>query len=342
MKTRVLNFLVCPLCQSDLQLEILQQENDEVLEGNLLCPHCAHNYPIRRSIPRFLLDTTPKENLKTTDAFGWEWQRFRQIHSMENYTEQFLDWVFPLTREMFKNKVVLDAGCGMGRFSQVASSFGAQDVLAVDLSDSVEAARLNLINCPNVHVIQADINHLPLRRNTGQPQIDLIYSIGVLHHMPDPEMGFHSLVRHLRPKGIISVWVYGRENNDWVINIINPLRERITARMSPRLLYLLTFLLTLVLHPLLKLVYYPANHWHPMAWLKKLLPYNAYMGWLSKFGFRHTHAVIFDHLTPATAFYIRREEFSAWFERARLVNVQITPRNNNSWRGLGVAPETSL
>jgi SAM-dependent methyltransferase len=62
----------------------------------------------------------------------------------------------------------------------------------MDLSDAVETAYANLGKMPNVHVVQGDIYHPPFARPEGGGPFDFIYSIGVLHHLPDPEAGFHS------------------------------------------------------------------------------------------------------------------------------------------------------
>jgi hypothetical protein len=66
-----------------------------------------------------------------------------------------------------------------------------------------------------------------------------------------------------------------------------------------------------------------------------LLPYRAYLTWLADYGLRHNHHVVFDHLVAPTAYYIPRDEFSAWFDRAGLADVTLSWRNQNSWRGFG-------
>ena len=338
MKLSLLEYLVCPTCQSELDCRAIRQDGEEVVEGQLACRRCGRIFPILRTIPRMLPDAVIDQSTKTTDAFGWEWQRFSTLHGLDQYRLQFLDWIDPLEPDFFRDKVVLDAGCGMGRFALVASTFGARDVIAVDLSDSVEAARDNARSFPNVHAVQADIYNLPLRSN-GHSNVDFVYCIGVLHHLPDPEAGFHALVRHLKPDGAIFAWVYGRENNEWLIRFVNPVREGVSSRMPRRLLYGLSFLLALGVQPVLKLLYRPAHRAPALAPVRDRLPYSSYLGWLSNFGFRHTHHVVFDHLVAPTAFYIRREEFAAWFDRAGLRDVTITWRNQNSWRGLGYCPD---
>jgi 2-polyprenyl-3-methyl-5-hydroxy-6-metoxy-1,4-benzoquinol methylase/uncharacterized protein YbaR (Trm112 family) len=336
MKWSLIEYLVCPACQVGLNCQTTTEDGDEIEEGMLCCPRCEKRYPILRSIPRFVTAERPLsgKNVETADAFGWEWQKFSKLHHLAIYELQFLDWIYPIEPEFFKGKVVLDAGCGMGRFSLVSSKFGAKMVLAIDASDAVEAARDNTRDFSNVHVIQADIHHLPLRRDQDA-QVDFVFSIGVLHHMDDPQAGFNALAQHLRCEGTVFVWVYGRENNDWLVNVVNPVRTMLTSRLPRRTLHVLSWLVTAGLHPILKLVYRPANAANAPRWLRKTLPYNDYLAWLAQFGFRHNHHVVFDHLVAPVAFYLRREEFEAWFRGAGMEVINISWRNQNSWRGHG-------
>ncbi len=129
------------------------------------------------------------------------------------FEAQFLDWVHPLRPEFFRGKRVLDAGCGIGRHAYYAASYGASEVVALDLSGAVETARRNLESFDNVDVVQGDLLRPPFRTAAQGGGFDLVYSIGVLHHLPDPHAGFRKLVEYVRPGGTIAVWVYGHENN---------------------------------------------------------------------------------------------------------------------------------
>jgi SAM-dependent methyltransferase len=173
----------------------------ETLDDSYACRQCAARFPIVRGIPRFVAEEA------YSGSFGFQWNRFArtQLDSANQSTR---------SRDMFCEKTgwdverlrgarVLDAGCGMGRFSEVCADAGAE-VHAIDLSSAVEAAAANLAHRSNVKIYQADIFRLPF----ADQSFDFIYSIGVLHHTPDTRAAFSRLVELLKPGGSIAIWVY--------------------------------------------------------------------------------------------------------------------------------------
>jgi SAM-dependent methyltransferase len=331
MKLDLLNYLVCPECKTSLRCAATYSEQDEIIEGVLQCLGCGREYAIRRGVPYMVRQELQSDKRQTADAFGWEWQEFRELHSSEEvYREQFLDWVYPIQPEFSRGKVVLDAGCGMGRFTQVTANFGAAAVIGVDLSEAVDVAFERTRNLPNAHIVKGDIYNLPFNR-----PFDFIFSIGVIHHLPDPEGGFHTLTKHLNERGSIFAWVYGYENNGWIRKVADPIRINFSSRLPRRALYAISMLITIILQPVLKGVYLPAARTDKLKWLRKVLPYQSYLSWLAQFGFRHNHHVVFDHMVAPTAFYIKRRDFAKWFTRAGFREVAISCRNGNSWRGFG-------
>lgn len=194
MTPRLLEILCCPNCQASLRL---------AGEERLLCSSCQRAYPIVRGIPRFV----PSDNYASN--FGFQWNQFRktQLDSASGV---------PISRGRFARetrwsaaqlagKLVLDAGCGAGRFAEIALSLGAE-VVAIDYSDAVDAAGANLGDNPRLHVVQADIYHLPFRPST----FDFVYSLGVLQHTPDAWAAIRALAEQLKPGGEIAVDFYLR------------------------------------------------------------------------------------------------------------------------------------
>ncbi|MSV34287.1 MAG: methyltransferase domain-containing protein [Bryobacterales bacterium] len=329
MKQRLLDLIICPLCAGSLNLQATAMDGKEIMEGRLTCQSCGKPYLIVRGVPRLLPDTFSAEQQATAEAFGYEWTHFNHID--DTYEKEFLDWVHPIQKDYFRDKLIMDGGCGKGRHTMLSAAFGAADVVGIDISDAVEAAFANTRHLPNAHVVQADIYHVPLR-----PVFDYAYSIGVLHHLPDPRGGFLSLIRRLKSGGRMSAWVYGAEGNWWITHLVSPVREVVTSRLPPAVTKAISFAIAVPMQLALRLIYKPVNERLPG--LKRLLFYNDYLYSISGFSFRENYSTVFDHLVAPTAFYIHRDEFSAWMTEASLSDVNITWRNRNSWRGTGVTP----
>ncbi len=212
--------LACPRCGADLQ------DPDRWPTGGARCLGCGSDFPIVRGIPRFV----------DTDAyvasFSFEWNRHRKTQ-LDDATSRESEETFRektgLSPEDVAGRLVLDVGCGMGRFADVVSRWGGQ-VVAIDLSLAVEAAHANLGGRDNVRILQANLFHLPFRLGT----FDIVYSLGVLHHTPDCEKAFRQLVPFVRPGGRLCVWVYGTMG-PW--ERFARLYRRVTVRLPRRLLH---------------------------------------------------------------------------------------------------------
>jgi SAM-dependent methyltransferase len=332
LKPTILSLLACPTCHSSFEVRSDEIDGAGITEGTLLCQGCGCTFPITRGIPRFLGKQLTQDQKATADAFGYEWTHYSKLTDADS--REFLDWIYPLTQSDFDDRVVLDAGCGKGRHIYLAAKFKARTVVGIDLSDAVEAAYQNTRDLPNVHVIQADINHLPFAR-----PFDLAYSIGVLHHLPVPKEGFLSLVKHVRPGGRVSAWVYGKEGNLWIEKLVDPVRKNITSRLPRVITRCLSFFPALTLYAGLKLLYRPAKH---IGWLKRLLPYSDYLCSISSYSFTENFWNVFDQLVAPTAYYHSQEEVIDWFQTAKATQVSISRHNSNSWRGTGLISPESL
>jgi SAM-dependent methyltransferase len=330
MKRKLLDYLSCPACTGSILLtSIAVSEDSEIMEGQLECEACARSFPILRGVPRFALpEKVEADKAATAENFGWQWQHF--VQSDELYADQFLGWIAPVGPEFFEGKLVLEGGCGKGRHTQLAASWGARAVIGVDLSDAVETAFAATRGLENAHIVQADIYHLPLAR-----VFDYAFSIGVLHHLPDPRAGFRSLASKVKAGGNISAWVYGAENNEWITRFIDPLREKFSSQIDRRALLQLSKFPTALVYLATKLVYGPLNRSAGGAGIARHLFYNDYLSAISRFGWREQHTIVFDHLVAPTSHYIRREEFEEWWRDVEAADVKIGWHNKNSWRGFG-------
>ncbi len=237
----------------------------------------------------------------------------------------FLQFIHPTQASDFAGKIVLDGGCGSGRFTRLAQSFGAKTVVGVDFSEAADAAYRSLRHLPNVHIVQGDLLNLPFK-----PVFDHIFSVAVLHHTVAPKQAFQHLADLLKPEGMMNVWVYGRENNGWITRFVDPIRHNITSRIYPPLLLFFCYTVAIPFYFLTKFIYRPLNRWGGGFLARRILFYNSYLYFFSDFSFREHVMVIFDHLVPHVASYVSREELVDWFD-GKFIDVKISARTSNSW-----------
>ena len=220
LPSEVLAILRCPVCKSELSRQ----------GGALLCTACGRSFPSVRGVVRFV------DTQAYAGSFGYQWHKHArtQLDGEESRSSEVMfHHKTGFTADELCGKLVLDVGCGMGRFADVASRWGAR-VVGVDLSNATEAASDNLGDRDSVTILQADVFALPFRPQS----FDYIYSIGVLHHTPDCEAAFKQLPRLLKPGGGIAIWLYSGYNK-WYR--FSDLYRRMTHRLPATWLHALCY-----------------------------------------------------------------------------------------------------
>lgn len=224
MQTKLLDVLACPQCGSALTCTATEMDGaGEVLEGRLNCANSAHQFPIEEAIPRFV----PRENYAA--SFGYQWNLFKleqldsangtKLSAARFYSET--GW----TKDWLHSKWILDAGCGAGRFLDVVSESEAE-VVGLDISSAIDAARVNLAGRNNVHLVQASVYEPPFRQGV----FDGCYCIGVVQHTPDPQQTMRTLPRVLHPGGRIAITAY--ERKPWTMLYPKYLLRSVTKRVG--------------------------------------------------------------------------------------------------------------
>lgn len=327
MKVKLLQYLSCPDCKHSLKLSGYNSNEQEIIKGELICSLCTKKYSILNGVPVFInhfLNNNHKIKL-TAQNFAYSWQRFPQTNK-DFYYKQFFDWIKPINEDFLKDKIVLDAGCGKGRHLMIISQY-VKEAIGVDISDSVFIAHNNTKHLPNVHIIQADLNYLPLKDET----FDYVYSIGVVHHTESPETTIHNLHKKTKKSGSISLWIYGKENNEWIVHLIDPIRKFLTNYMSPEIIHIISFLLTLFLFPILKIIYLPTVKFKILKPLGKVLFYHTYLSYISEFDFTEINSIICDHLVAPVSHYLSKKEVEDMVS-INSSKSNLEWHNKNSWR----------
>ena len=215
--------LRCPACGGELAGDQLANDGTPPRDGRLTCERCAQSFPVVRGIPRFVPAPTGY-----AESFGIQWTRYDVQRPDEDRAIFLAKTGFD--PEALAGRLVLDAGCGSGRYAAVAARLGAR-VFAVDVTQAVERARDVCATLPAVQVVQADLLRLPFAPET----FDAIYSIGVLHHTADTRQAFDALVRVLRPGGRLAVWIYRRTTR--LQEAVNSGLRAMTTRLPDRALH---------------------------------------------------------------------------------------------------------
>jgi uncharacterized protein YbaR (Trm112 family) len=314
MKRDLVEMLCCPECGQAIALEADEEIDEEVESGRLSCQACSSSYPVVRFIPRFVPDDNYARN------FAYQWISFRRTQ-LDSHTGQ------PISRDRFlresgwrpqdlERKLVLDVGCGAGRFTEVALSFGAR-VVAVDYSGAVDGCWANFGPHPNLDVIQADMVALPLR----PALFDYVYCFGVLQHTPDVRRSFLSLPPMLRAGGRLAVDLYPKTGLEplWPKYWLRPLTKRMDEVRLLKVVRALTPSL-LGVSDLIGRVPVVGRR------LRYLVPVVNYRGLqpltdeqLVEFGVLDT----FDMLAPAHDHPQTTETLARWFGETSLVDVEV-------------------
>lgn len=263
---------------------------------------------------------------RTADAFANSWNN---LPPGSVYTrDQFEDWMEPLAETDFQDRDVLELGCGNGSLLVHSAAWHPRKLVGVDLGSSVDTARVNLqrTGAQNAEVRRADLTTF------ASDGFDVAYCIGVLHHLQEPETGFKSVLRNVRPGGRFHCWVYAREGNGVVIALVDPIR-----RLASRLPWWLTKYA--IATPLAVPFYLYSKLLRAMVGGKpdrlRSAPLRDYCLWIAPREFAFFRHVAFDQLVTPQTTYISKRQIEQWLANApeiELGSSYITLRNGNSWK----------
>jgi ubiquinone/menaquinone biosynthesis C-methylase UbiE len=158
-------------------------------------------------IPSFVIDEGKSVEKSTIRSFGEEWKKFSSFNAEEISLigSEYFDIV---SDQINKSSVVLDVGCGTGRWSKYIAD-KVNFVEAIDPSDAVFPAMELNHGTPNIRITQASTDNIPFQDES----FDFIFCLGVLHHIPDTKKALQNIIRVLKQNAHILVYLYYNFDN---------------------------------------------------------------------------------------------------------------------------------
>ncbi len=299
-------------------------------------------YSVRTNAPEFLQildDAFSAGQLKgrrfnqlqnmTQKSFDFQWTQFPDMVPANE--DHFLNYISPLRPDFFRGKLVLDAACGFGRHVYYASTYQARRIVGMDFSNAIFSAREVNEGRPNVSLVKGDIYKLPFQKNS----FDCIYSLGALHHLPDPEGGFHALMQYVKPSGAVAIWVYSKKRR-WLNYVLESVRF-VTRNIPFATLKKISFFCACVdyfcfifPYKLLRRIPLIENRMLPRVKL------------YAKFPFWVNYADWFDRFSAPVRYYFNSEDMKDWGRRAGLINVIVSATGQYGWRLYGERPPADI
>jgi glycosyltransferase involved in cell wall biosynthesis/SAM-dependent methyltransferase len=305
----------CPQCGG-----VLHSENE-----HLRCEACDRKYEVVRGIPRFVEPLT-RDVAQVQQVFDFEHRRYERSQ-LTQFEPLLIDQFLADCRirpEFFRDKRVLDAGCGSGRWSYALAHLGA-DLTAVDLTaGGVESAYEELGALPNVRIAQANIFELPFNPET----FDFVMSWGVLHHTPTTRGAFERLVPLVKPGGTLYVMVY--EKGSRLMTAGKELLRFFLRRMSEDRRY--AFCRHLVID---------AKHRRLATVLSRLLMIAVHDPKTSPVDPESYQFGLFDAYSPRYNFTHTRDEVRGWFRELGFTNITVVDSPHGAVKVRGTKPSSS-
>jgi len=260
---------------------------------------------------------------RTIRDFGQQWLAYPEMGGYFASADLLADVCGPLLGlEEVRGRRVAEIGSGQGRVVGMLLEAGAAHVVALEPSDAFTVMQRNLREqAERVTLLRLTGDRLP-----ATAQLDLVFSIGVLHHIPSPGPVVRAALAALRPGGRFLVWVYGREGNRLLLSVLLPLRA-ITRRLPHA-----------VLHALVRLLDLPVRGYIALCRVLPLPMRRYFRDVIGRFGTTERRLTIYDQLNPAYARYYTEREARSLLEEGGFADVRVHHRHGYSWTVVGTRP----
>ncbi len=183
-------------------------------------------------------NSTHELKKKTGKVYGKFWKKFsykENIDAKKYILERFKNFK-SFHKNFFKNKKIIDVGCGGGRYSNALRLLKAKQVIGVDFGDDGLLTAKKNYNFKNISFQKQDVLNLKFKKNT----FDIVFCNGVLHHTSDFKKGIKELYRVCKPGGYIFLYLYGTGGLFWTARRqMNKFMKSIPQQYSQQILDLI-------------------------------------------------------------------------------------------------------
>jgi len=193
---------------------------------------------------------------ETCESFGEEWGKFNQINlnfveAKNRYNEYFK--IFPW-HKLPKNPIGIDIGCGSGRWDRFVASKVRKLHCVEPAKKAIDVAKKNLISFNNIEFHNCSLNEVDITPES----LDFCFSIGVLHHLPNPRSALKKCVELIKPGAPILIYLYYKfDNRSYVFKLIwqlSNISRKIIIKFPPRIKDLICELIAIFIYfPLAKI-----------------------------------------------------------------------------------------
>ncbi|HEV3312056.1 MAG TPA: class I SAM-dependent methyltransferase [Chloroflexota bacterium] len=240
--------------------EPLERSGDELRGRN------GARFPIVNGIARFV------ESEGYAEQFGIEWNIHTKTqldsHNGGTISRVRLEGILGAQTSSLEGKLVLETGCGAGRFTELMVGAGAI-VHSIDLSSAVDANRRNIGDQPNHVLAQSDLLHPPFPPES----FDVVVCLGVAQSTPPPtDATLRALWGMVKPGGTLVVDHYAWDLSR--VTQLDPLFREVLKRLPPKRAKRITDKLTEIFFPAHWAV---RNHRWLQALLSRISPLYTYM-----------------------------------------------------------------
>ncbi len=173
--------------------------------------------------------------------------------------------------------------------------------------------------------MQGDIYRPPF----SEGSFDFAYSLGVLHHLPDPERGFRALVPLVKPGGAVFVWVYSTARP--LVNTALETARAVTRRLPHRAQHALSLAAACLDWGGFIGPYRLARRVPGVGAVAERVTFPR-IKLYAQYPFQVSVADWFDRLAAPRRHYYGPDDLAGWAARADLTGVRITPTGKYGWR----------